>query len=74
MRVQTELVRLSIDSKGTIERKSTQVLAYAENSAITSRSLSDTTRIHDKLAIAAKEMGSELNTNKTKLPSRVKGG
>jgi hypothetical protein len=73
MRVQTELMRLSIDLKGTIDCKSTQVLAYADNTAIISRSLSDTTPIHNELAIAAKEMGSGINTNKTKLTFGVEG-
>jgi sorting nexin-29 len=48
------LRRLSIDLKGTIEYKSTQILAYADNIATISRSLSDATEIYNELAIAAK--------------------
>jgi hypothetical protein len=71
--MQTEIRRLSIDLKGMIECKSTPALTYADNTAIISRSLSDTTRVHNELAIAAKEMGSEININKTKLSFRVEG-
>jgi sorting nexin-29 len=61
------LRRLSIDLEGTIEYKSTQILAFADDIAIISRSLSDATEIYNELAIAAKEMGLGINTNKTKL-------
>jgi hypothetical protein len=61
------LRRLSIDLEGTIEYKSTQILAYADDTDIISRSLSDATETYNELAIAAKDMGLEINTNKTKL-------
>jgi sorting nexin-29 len=61
------LRRLSIDLEGTIKYKSTQILAYADDTAIISWSLSEVTEIYNKLAIAAKEMGSEIKKNKTKL-------
>jgi sorting nexin-29 len=61
------LRRLSIDLEGTTEYKSTQILAYADDITIISRSLSDATEIYNELAIPAKEMCLEINTNKTKL-------
>jgi sorting nexin-29 len=61
------LRRLSIDLEGTLEYKSTQILAYADDIAIISRSLSDATKIYNELATAAKEMGLDINRNKTKL-------
>jgi hypothetical protein len=48
------LRRLSIDLEGTIEYKSTQILACADDIAIISRSLSDATEIYNELATAAK--------------------
>jgi hypothetical protein len=61
------LRRLSTDLKRTTECKSTRVLAYADDIAVISWSLSDATEIYNKLAIAATETGLEINTNKTKL-------
>jgi sorting nexin-29 len=61
------LRRLSIDLEGMLECKSTQILAYADDIAIISWSLSDVTEIYNELATAPKEMGPEINTNKTKL-------
>jgi sorting nexin-29 len=61
------LRRLSIDLEGTLEYKSTQILAYADDTAIISGSLSDAMEIYNELAIEAKEMGLEINTNTTKL-------
>jgi hypothetical protein len=64
----------SIDQKGTIECKSTQLLAYADGTVVTFRSLSDATEMYSKLATAAKEMSLEINENKTKfLYSESKG-
>jgi hypothetical protein len=59
--------RLRINLKGTTEYKSTQVLAYVDDTAIISWSLPDATEIYKKLAIAAREIGLEINTDKTKL-------
>jgi sorting nexin-29 len=61
------LRRLSIDLEGTLEYKSTQILAYADDIAIISWSLSDVTEIYNELASTAKEMGLDINSNKTKL-------
>jgi hypothetical protein len=58
---------LSIDLEGTLEYNSTQILAYADDIAIISRSLSDATETYNELATAAIEMGLEIKTNKTKL-------
>jgi sorting nexin-29 len=66
------LRRLSIDLEGTLEYKSTQILAYADDIAIISRSLSDATKICNELATAAKEMGLEINTNKTQLLIQIR--
>jgi hypothetical protein len=54
--------RLSVDLKGTKEYKSTQVLAYVDDTAIISRSLSHATETYNELARAEKE----INKNKTK--------
>jgi hypothetical protein len=62
VRVLTELGRLSTDLKGMIECKSTRVLAHADNTALISWPLSDVTRVHNELAIAAKQIGSEFKT------------
>jgi sorting nexin-29 len=61
------LRRLNTDLKGTIGYKSTQVLAYTDDIAVISWSLSGATEAYNELAIAAKEMGLEINTNTTKL-------
>jgi sorting nexin-29 len=61
------LGRLSIDLEGTIGYKSTQILAYADDITIISRSSSDATEIYNELATAAKVMGLEINTNKTQI-------
>jgi hypothetical protein len=61
------LRRLSIGLEGTIEYKSTQILAHADDIAIISRSVSDATETCNELATAAKEMGLEIDTNTTKL-------
>jgi hypothetical protein len=60
------LMGLSIVLRRTREFKSTQVLAYADDISITSRSLSDATEIYtyNGLAVVAREMDSEINTNK----------
>jgi hypothetical protein len=61
------LRRLRFDLKGLIECKSTQDLTYADDIAILSCSLSDMMETYNELAVAVKEMGLEISTNKTKL-------
>jgi hypothetical protein len=55
------LMGLSIVLRETIEFKCTQVLAYADDIFITSRSLSDATEVYNELAVAAREIGLEIN-------------
>jgi hypothetical protein len=53
--------------ESVVRRLITDLKGTTDDVAITSRPLSEATEIYRELAITAKEMGLEINTDKTKL-------
>ncbi|XP_066901845.1 uncharacterized protein [Halyomorpha halys] len=67
MRSDLMIIRTGINQEGTVFTKMTQVLAYAQDVVINSRSLQSIRTAFEAIDVEAKRMGLHINEEKTKI-------